>query len=208
MFFWVMLPALLFAGTLPPEVLQSDKDGGDFVSSIKVQVNASYEQAENVLERFVTQYKECLDSLFDWALTGLDLQGEDNRLIMVNLKSHHFNPETGLVAGEMDLCVPILRQKFPDTRFVTRIDLHSEQAGHSTVSYAMTRCEKIIEHVDASLEAMLTADGKTELHFNARFKTTMPYNLMSKKQYRENVEWRFVQFVSNLRDAAEKYPEV
>ena len=73
---FLLLPLLARAGGQTPEVTESDKKGSEFVSNIRVTLNATYEQACLTLDKFVRQYKYNLDSLFEWALRGMKLKGE------------------------------------------------------------------------------------------------------------------------------------
>lgn len=200
--FIVLLPSLLWAEGVQPEVLLSGKQGGEFVSSIRVAVHAPYEAVEEVLHKFYRQYRDNLDGLFDWALKDLNLKGERDDMISVNLKRHMPDDEAGVVQGVMDLYVKILGQDFPDTEFETTIRLETGEA-QSVIRYEMLRCDRVIDHVTASLSAEKTEDGQALLTFDTAFRARNPYNLMSKKQYRENIGWRFVKFLSNLRDEAE-----
>ena len=71
---FLLLPLLARAGGQTPEVTESDKKGSEFVSNIRVTLNATYEQACLTLDKFVRQYKYSLDSLFQWALRGMKLK--------------------------------------------------------------------------------------------------------------------------------------
>ena len=199
---WLLtLPAL--ARESSPEVLHSDKEKGEFVSNIRVMVNAPYEQTDLVLDKFVRQYKYSLDSLFDWALVGMNLQGEKDDMINIGLKSHTCAPGSDQVDGVMDLYVTILQLNFSGTTYDVTIFKKQEADGTAAVYYDMPRCDKVIDHANARL-AMARADEHTSmLTLDVHFKATQPYNLMSRKQYRDNIEWRLVQLMDNLRKEAE-----
>ena len=199
---WLLtLPAL--ARESSPEVLHSDKEKGEFVSNIQVMVNAPYEQTDLVLDKFVRQYKYSLDSLFSWAFTGMNLQGEQNNMIRINLKSHACDPGSDQVDGVMDLYVTILRQDFSDCTYDVAIGKQQADDGTSAVYYDLSRCDKVIDHANAQLTLARADNDTSTLTLDVHFQATLPYNLMSRKQYRDNVEWRLVRLVSNLRDEAE-----
>lgn len=202
---FLLLPLLARAGGQTPEVTESDKKGSEFVSNIQVTLNATYEQACLTLDKFVRQYKYSLDSLFQWALRGMKLKGEKDDMISINLKTHTCAEGSDHVDGVMDLYVSILRQDFHDTTYDVTLTREEESDGTLAVYYDLSRCDKVIDHARARLAVTRNSDNTSCLTLDSRFKATLPYNLMSKKQYRDNIEWRLVQLVSNLRDEAE-YP--
>lgn len=202
--FLFFIPVYGSAQQKEPEVTLSDKEGGRFVSNLKVEVKAPYKQTQSVLNKFAEQYCGDLDGLFRWALSDLKLKGEKDDMISINLKSHTCMPGQAKMEGLMDMYVSILRKDFRDCTFETTIDL-KEEAGKTLIAYEMPRCDNVIEHVNARLTALCTGENSSELTFEVAFKAQNPYNLMSKKQYRENIEWRFVKFLSNLRDEAERH---
>ena len=120
---FLLLPLLARAGGQTPEVTESDKKGSEFVSNIRVTLNATYEQACLTLDKFVRQYKYSLDSLFHWALRGMKLKGEKDDMISINLKTHTCAEGSDHVDGVMDLYVSILRQDFHDTTYDVSWDI-------------------------------------------------------------------------------------
>ncbi len=204
--FWVVMtvPLWLSASGPEPEVTLSEKKGSEFVSSIKVKVNAPFSEACLVLEKFFRQYKYQLDSLFDWALGDLKLRGEKDDMISIALKSHDCADGGARVNGVMDLYINALNKNFPATTYETDLTFERKGSDHAVVYYHLLRCDNVIDYVHANLTVARAEGNSSELTLNVRFKATLPYNLMSRKQYRDNIEWRLVRLTSNMRDEAER----
>lgn len=182
----------------------SKYEKGEFISRITVAVNASDEKIHDVLNNFVYQYNNDLPQLFDWALKGLKLQGEEDDFIMFNLRSHSYNQSDKHVDGVMDINVVFLKRDYPDIPYRTILQKKNDTGSDIKMDYEMLECEKVIQHVDAGFEIVRLTDTQAKITFDVKVKLQRPFNLMTMKQYRENIEWRFAKFLSNLRDEAEK----
>lgn len=202
--FLFCLSATAFSQKSEPVFVVSDYKKGDFITTVKITVNASHDKTNEVLNKFISQYHNDLDALFGWALKDLKLKGEEDKFIMFNLRSHTYDKSKNQIKGAMDIHVGPLNQDFASTTYETTLT-KKESGSNTTIVYEILRCDNVIEHVDASFKVLQKADNIAEIVFDVAFTPKRPYHLMTKKQYRENIEWRFGKFLSNIRDEAEKH---
>jgi hypothetical protein len=182
--------------------ITTDYTKGYFVTRAEATVHAAYSKAALVIEKFIQQYNHDPNGLFRWALVGMKLHGEQDDFIMFNIKTHTL--ENNYVSGVMDLDVPPLSKKNKDVAYKVRI-YKEEVAGKGLVlRYEMVECEKVIEHAVAQLSIAQESNHDATLHFEAKVKMGLPYSMMTKKQYRENIEWRFARLLENLGNEMQK----
>lgn len=183
----------------PAASVNSDFKKGEFITVVKMPVKASVEEVNKAIGKFTDEYNHNLNGLFGWALKGLELKGEKNDFLMFNLKSHSFNSTEKTVNGVMDINVAFISKDHRDIHYKTK--LVKEKSG---LSYEMMECEKVIDHVNASLSINRLDDNSSECNFEVHIKLQKPYSMMTMKQYRANLEWRFVKFMQNICAEAEK----
>lgn len=176
---------------------------GEFITTVTMPINASQKRMNEVMNMFISQYNTDLNALFSWALPGLKLRGEKDDFIMFNIKSHTYNKAANLVNGVMDIDVAFLGNDFKDVSYETRL-VKKAQTQFVEIDYEMIQCEKVINHVDAVFKITPEGENKSLCAFEARVNLDMPYRLMTVKQYKDNIEWRFAKFIANIKREAEK----
>ena len=199
---WSAFP-VSWAQKSSPEVSSKFK-GGEFITTVKIPFNASENNIHVTMDRFVSEYKNNLPFLFDWAIEGLKLRGEHDEFIVFNLKSHQYDQASNVVKGIMDIDVPFLNKENKNVKYKTTLQKRTGENGGYWLKYEMIECDKVIDHVDALFD--ITSTGKSEFIciFEAKIRLALPYRLMNMNQYKKNLEWRFAEFISNLRDEAER----
>jgi hypothetical protein len=175
---------------------------GYFVTKTETAVQATNNNVKSVVEKFIQQYRSDLNGLFTWALKGMKLKMEKDDFIMFNIKSH--TPENNYVAGIMDLDVPFLDKKNKNVAYKVKIGKKEIDNKNSVVNYEMIECEKVIEHAIAQLNIIQKNEKECVLHLEVKIKMKFPYSMMTKKQYEENIEWRFTQLLENLKHEMKK----
>lgn len=204
LFFFPVISSVLLAGDNAP-VVMSDFKKGEFITTVQVPVNASSEKIHEVMDAFISEYRYDLNKLFGWALVGLKLRGEKDDFIMFNLKSHIYDNASKQINGKMDIDVPFLRKNHSDITYTTSLGKKENTDDKQLyIQYEMIRCEKVISHVDAYFDIRQTEKASADCFFHVKIKLDRPYSLMSMKQYKENLEWRFAKFIANIKEEAEK----
>ncbi|NDV45562.1 hypothetical protein D0T49_00650 [Paludibacter sp. 221] len=183
--------------------ISSEYKKGEFITTIKIASNASWQNVQKIADLFVYQYNTNLEGLFGWALKGLKLRGEQDDFITFNLKSHNYNETQNKVDGVMDIGIKLLKKDFTNTGYETTVSKHQE-GNRITIRYEMLRCDNVINHVDAKFDIAKRTDNTIECIFTANVRLEKPYSLMTKKQYRENIEWRFARLLSNITSKMEE----
>ena len=184
--------------------VSTEYKGGEFVTTVNLPVYASDEKIHFVLDKFISEYNDDLAGLFKWALTGLKIHGEPDDFIMFDLKSHIFDKQSKVIDGIMDINVAFLQRDYADVAYKTTLKKEKRSDYDIFVQYEMLECEKVISHVDAEFRINRIDESYVECIFFVKVKLQRPFNLMTKKQYRENIEWRFAKFMENIKREAEQ----
>ncbi|MDL2239307.1 hypothetical protein LJC73_03820 [Bacteroidales bacterium OttesenSCG-928-L14] len=202
-FLFLFLSTTSLAQKQDAKILLSDYTKGKFITSVSIEINAPYEKVDGTLDKFISQYNNHLDELFIWAIKDLKLQGEKDDFIMFNIKSHTYDENTNRVGGNMDINVTFMKRNFPATRYETSLSKFSSE-NKTEIVYEMHYCENVIDKANAKIVITPTTVNSTLLTFDVNLGLSSPYHLMTKKQYRTNIEWRFAKLLSNIRDESEK----
>ncbi|MDR0371177.1 MAG: hypothetical protein LBH80_04915 [Prevotellaceae bacterium] len=202
----ILTAAICFAGVLPSQNTQksSSKTKGLFRTTVSLDIKSSNEKALTVIDKFIDQYNHNIPPLFGWALTGIKLQGEKDSFIEFNIKSHDYNKTNNTVNGVMAINVGMLGKHFENINYKTQLRKEVKPDNSVILRYEMLECEEVISKVVAELNVVQKTADTVQLTFAVDVKLSMPYNLMTFKQYRENLEWRFVKFLQNIRKELEK----
>jgi hypothetical protein len=198
--------AICFASVLPSQNIQksSSKSKGLFRTAVSLDIKSSHEKVLAVIDKFIDQYNYNIPPLFGWALTGIKLQGEKDNFIEFDIKSHNYNKANNTVNGLMGINVNLLGKNFENINYKTRLKKEVKPDNNVILRYEMFECEEVINKVVAKLDVVQKTADTVQLTFDVDVKLSMPYNLMTVKQYRENLEWRFVKFLQNIRQELEK----
>lgn len=182
----------------------SGKSKGSFKTTVSLDIDTTQEEALAIVDKFIDQYNNNITPLFGWALTGIKLQGEKDDFIEFNIKSHSYNESNKTVEGLMKINLSFLGKNFENIKYKTRLKKEIKPDNSVILHYEMPECEEVINHVSAKLTIKQKNTNKLSVNFAVDLKLKMPYNLMTAAQYKDNLEWRFVRFLQNIKKEAEK----
>jgi hypothetical protein len=177
---------------------------GIFTTVVTTPIKASGSSVQTVMYEFMDQYNNNLAALFKWATKSLKLQGEPDDFIIFNIKSHHYDKVANSVKGLMDIDVPFIGKSNKNISYTTRWIRQNDDLQHFKWQYAMPECDKVIDNASADFDIVQKNEDEFLCTFEVKIKLEFPYKMMNMKQYRENLEWRFVKIIANIKEEMER----
>ena len=170
---------------------------GAFVTTVTTNANASWEHVGKTIDKFITQYKTDSKALFDWALIGVDLQGEKDGFMIFHVKSHQL--KNNIVKGMMDMTLIMLGKTFTDVNYNVSLTKTKETLNEVEIFYNMYDCEEVMQSANATVKVVNLGDNKIMLSLIIEVKLKKVYDLLvTKKMYSKNMNRRYIRFVENL----------
>ncbi|GHT17770.1 hypothetical protein FACS189429_2630 [Bacteroidia bacterium] len=174
---------------------------GVFTTTVSCTFEGNQQSVNQTVNNFLSQYKNNLKALFLWALKDVKLQGEKDNFIEFNIKSHTLDNQ--IVAGKMDIAVKPLGKKFNDVAYKVKVEKTRATDDMVEVSYYLYDCQEVIQSSKATFSITKLSPTTYECKLIAQTKLAKFYNmLMTKKMFRDNIEWRFCKFVENMAKSA------
>ena len=178
---------------------------GVFTTSVTTAVNTSQAAVNDVVSKFITQYKTDLSALSPWALKGVNLQGEADKFMIFNVKSHKLGSD-GIVRGVMDMKIVDLGKTYTDVAYSVALTKVKDTPDEIVISYKLYDCQEVIKLANATLKITRAADNAVTISLVADITLTRFYNmLITRNMFDENLKWRFVNLVKNIANAVQKH---
>lgn len=189
---------------IPEDVVQTYYRNGQFVTECKVWVDASEEVTTSVMDDFMIQFRSDLDQLFTWGLKDLNLQGEGDELIVYNLKSSQYDPDTEIIVGKMDVIVPKVLT-ISDITIEGKMYKKDSSENQVVVQYDILTATGFIKEADATFKIIRENEQGAWCTLDLRVKFGWFFNIfVTQKIYKKNLEWRFRQLATNLRNESQR----
>jgi hypothetical protein len=176
---------------------------GVFTVKVEQRVNVSEEKMNAIIDKLINQYKNNLPLLDSWAIKGLKLRGEKDNFIIFNIKSH--KPDGQNIDGVMDIKIVPLSKNYQNVTYDVDLFKTKKSDYDYNIHYSLTNCTEVISSAKAEINIKFSDSENAVVTLVANVQLTRSYNmLMSKKQFEENLSWRFEKFVTNLIAEANK----
>jgi len=199
------LPALFFFVSIlghaqSHDVVSTTYKDGIFRSECRSVIDTDRKTADNVVADLVNEFHEKPDNLFNWALSGLGLQGEGNNIIIIVLKSSTFDKPTGITHGLIDIVVPGFHT-FKDVALDGKFSLKTKSAAETVAYGEILTQNAVVNQANGSFSVFPVANNsnkqlvcsKIEIKFGWFFNI-----FITQKRYKAIVDWRLVQFNKNI----------
>lgn len=188
-----------------------------------VPVNAPAEVSDTIFARFIKDFQTSPDALFDWALYGTGVQDdEEKNAFLLEYKETVYLPENNYGRITADVVIPGLT-RFKDIQLEgTVIDEKDSVVYNPDLcidSLRMSQLPKWNRHfyIDARYSGHLLERGYGNIYIipidSTRSAFLMDMNLkygwffkifITKKVYKNSVEWRINRYMNNLKRVAEE----
>lgn len=192
----------------PKDSIRTYYKDGQFVTECKVWIDASEEVTTSVMDDFLIQFRSDLDQLFTWGFKDMNLQGEGDEFIVYNLKSSSYDPETEIILGKMDIIVPKMLT-IRDVEIEGKMYKKEQTEDRVVVQYDILKATGFIKHADATFQIVRENEHSAWCTLDLRVKFGWFFNIfITQKVYKKNLEWRFEQLATNLRNESQRREEL
>ncbi len=191
-----------------------------------VDVNAPAEVSDRIFARFVSDFQQSPDALFDWALYGTGAQDDDEKnAFLLEYKETVYLPEENYGRITVDVVIPGLT-RFKNIVFEGNVIDERLPVVYNdhlcTDSLNMNNIPNFTRHfeIDVHYSGKLLEHGfgniyiipKDSVHsvflMDINLKYGWFFNLfITKKVYKNSVEWRVNRYMNNLKRVAEELYE-
>ncbi len=194
-----------------------------FHTECAVPVEASAEVANEIVNHIITDFQTDPELLFNWALFGAGKQNDkDKDVFLLNYKHTEYNAEENYGKAVVDVIVPNLTtieditlegrvtDEFGTNEFDEKITpetcrLDSIKIWSRHVFIDAKYSGNLLKSAYGNLYIIPTGENKTIYYMDMNIRFGWFFNIfISKRTYKNTVEWRVEQYMNNLKKEAEK----
>ena len=188
-----------------------------------VDVNAPAEVSDSIFARFVSDFQQSPDALFDWALYGTGAQeDEEKNAFLLEYKETVYIPEENYGKIRIDVVIPglirfkdiVLEGKVIDERLpvIYNYDLCTDSLNMNNIpnynrhfDIDVTYTGKVLEHGFGNIYIIPKDPTHSVFLLDINLKYGWFFNLfITRKIYANSVEWRINRYMNNLKRVAEE----
>ena len=193
-----------------------------YTSVCAVMVDAPAEISDTIFERFIHDFQASPDALFEWALYGTGAQDDQEKnAFLLEYTETVYQPENNCGRITVDVVIPpitrfrniVLEGKVEDTRMpiVYNPDLCIDSLTISNVpnwcrhfDIDVTYSGKLLEHGYGNLFIIPVDETHSIFLMDINIKYGWFFNIfITKRIYKNSVEWRVNRYMNNLKKVAE-----
>jgi hypothetical protein len=179
-------------------------NNGSFVTYYQLKVNASDSICKSVANDFEYQLHSDLETLFGWALKGLNLRNEKNDLMVFYLKSTSYNKSTGVIRTVGDVIVPKIIT-FPNIILDSKIVRKNFNNKKSVAYFDLLYSDGFLKKMYGKLTLTPCKNSGTWFVFETHTKFGWFFNaFITQSRFKKIMEWRLRRFVYNIKEEAER----
>ena len=163
-------------------------------------------EANAVMDSLMADFEHHPHHIWAWAFYGTGEQKDSRKQgFVIHYDTVHYDSKAQILNIDMSLISP--RGK-TDHLQVSPTLTDTRHADSRSIYFGVDDFKNLIKHCDATLTLTKTEDSNVQrLTIVTHCKFGWFFNLfISRKMYRNTVEWRIEQFLENLRCTAEKKP--
>ncbi len=178
---------------------------GEYISYCSVDIDAPMAVGDSVIADMITQLTSDFDSLFTWAFKGLGQQGDEERdEVVLHIKSSTFDRMSGLCHMVADIQVSKITT-FRDIPLDSKVLQTKLEDGSTRVDVDIFYSNAILKKAYGTFFVKPIADNRIEMSVCIHVRFGWFFNIfITKKRFRNIIEWRMQGMMNNLRDEAEK----
>lgn len=179
---------------------------GEFVSYCSVDAAAPMAVGDSVVEDLVDQITSDYERLFTWAFKGLGQQGEDDVRdeVVLIVKESTFDRMSGLCRMVVDIDVPHVTA-FRDVPIDSKVLQTKLDDGSTRVDVDIFYSNAVLKKAYGTFFVKSLAEDSIEMSVEIHVRFGWFFNIfITRRRFRNIVEWRMKGFMDNLREEAEK----
>ena len=172
----------------------------------EVEMQCSVADANAMMDQLMQDFATDPHHLWAWAFWGTGEQKDERKQgFVIHYDTVRYDTEAQLLQIDMNLISP--KGKVNQLHVEPTLS-DTNQGDTRSIYFAVDDFKNLVKHIDATLTLTTTEDPNLQqLKVVTHCKFGWFFNLfISRKMYRNTVEWRVEQFLQNLRCTAEKKP--
>ncbi len=171
-----------------------------------ITVNAPKKVCMSMVDDLIGQFRGDPEALFKWAFVGLGEQdGENNEKneVLIKLKQAIYDKTSGIGTLVVDIVVPGLKT-FDDVRIDSKITQYAVNPSTDAVNVDILYSNSLLKKTYGTFFVKELSENKTQLKMEISVRFGWFFNIfISKRRYRNLIEWRATGFMNNLKKEAE-----
>lgn len=173
---------------------------GLYTTECTVEVPASAVQANGTVDHLITDFQSNPEALFDWAFLGLgQTHDKDKDAFILSIQSTTYRPEEHYSLIVMDVIVPGLHT-FKNVQLESEVRdtvVHQQRQVRVDIFYSGSLLKSAFGHFYVTPKG----EQRCQLAIDINIRFGWFFNLfVSRKVYRNTIEWRVEQFMNNLSE--------
>ncbi|MCM1035489.1 MAG: hypothetical protein NC038_05715 [Paludibacter sp.] len=176
---------------------------GMYNTDCALSVNASAAEANQVVDRLIYEFQRNPDLLFDWAFVGTGQQNDAEKdAFVLHWNNVLYVPERNYSRIDMEVQVPGIRsfKNIVLESMVTDTLIGLQRNVRVDIFYA----GNLLKEAYGNFCVMPIADNQCTLSIDLHIRFGWFFNIfVSRRVYRNVVEWRVERFMSNLKEMTE-----
>lgn len=188
-------------------ILTTSKEDGFYRTYCQKIVHCSNRTANEVIDDFIGQFRGNPEVLFEWALKGLGRQNDQERNeVLLVLKQATFDPETGIGHIYCDIETGI--KNFRNIDIESKVTKEIKEDGSSHILVDIFHSNLSLKKAFGTFVIYPQEDGTQLFAITINVKFNWFFDIfITKKRYKNLIEWRTEGFVNNLKTEAERREE-
>lgn len=176
---------------------------GTYHTECTVEVNAPVAEANKVVDRLVYEFQSDPDALFEWAFVGTGQQHDTEKdAFILHWDSVLYVPERNYSRIEMEVKVPGVRT-FKDV-VLESIVTDSLRGDNRDVRVDIMYAGNLLKQAYGNFHVTPAGTGTCTLSMDLHIRFGWFFNIfVSRRVYRNVVEWRVERFMNNLKEMTE-----
>ncbi|MDP4238519.1 MAG: hypothetical protein Q8904_03490 [Bacteroidota bacterium] len=196
----VFLSLAMTSMALPNDSIETTYRNGEFFSQYQTKVKGSGIIASEVTNDLLKDFHNKPNNLFNWALKGLGLQEEKKNELIFVLKSSISDAKTGITHGKFDIIVPHIKT-FNDVIVDVIVSKTKYNNGEMKVTANIIYSSLLLKNALGVLTIVPQKNNELLFIASVKIKFGWFFNIfITKKRYKNIVEWRIKKFTENLKE--------
>lgn len=198
LFLTILLFSFIRTFAAPVDTIWTIYQDGEFTTQCVRSFNVPNQIVSDISDYLVSDFHDNPENLFNWALKDLGLQNKKNELIIAFVSSVNDN-KTGITHGVFDVIVPNFTT-FKGIKVDAKVSKTSYKNGLIKVNADIAYSTLLLDRALGVFTFVPQKNNEQIFIANVKIKFGWFFNLfMTKKRYKNIVEWRVKKFADNMK---------
>jgi hypothetical protein len=187
------------------DTIRTKYEDGMYFSEVSTCVNASFKDAQNIVNLFIEQFSHDFHKLFDWAFADLGEQKDDEEknAFLFEIKSTEFDKMSGVSTIIGDVVVPKVK-RFKDVKISSKVTQTSDSTNFHNVYIDIFYSNALLKKAFGTFFVQ-KCKNQIVIKTNIYVKFGWFFNIfITKKMYKKVIEWRLQKILENFKQEIER----